>query len=241
MIPIQTTATAMTEKKQGPALRHELKHPLDPIQDFEISTRLRKLFPHDEHACSHGSYRVSSLYFDTPRDKALRQKIDGVNRREKFRLRYYGEDLSFIRLEKKFKINGLCGKKSISISKEEAERLLENDISFLLSSGHPLLIEFYTKIRGQLLLPKAIVSYEREAFLYPPGNVRITLDRKLYTHNDVREFFTFGRPRLDMSEGLSLLEVKYDAFLPEVVRLALQLPRCRTQAFSKYAVCRRIG
>ncbi|MDO4720657.1 MAG: polyphosphate polymerase domain-containing protein [Peptostreptococcaceae bacterium] len=231
----------MTEKKQRPTLRHELKHPLDPMQDFEISTRLRKLFPHDEHACSHGSYRVSSLYFDTPRDQALRQKIDGVNRREKFRLRYYGEDLSFIRLEKKFKINGLCGKRSASISKEEAERLLENDVSFLLSGGHPLLVEFYAKIRGQLLLPKAIVSYEREAFLYPPGNVRITLDRKLYTHNDVHEFFTFGRPRLDMSEGLSLLEVKYDAFLPEVVRLALQLPRCRAQAFSKYAVCRRIG
>ena len=34
----------------------------------------------------------------------LREKVDGVNRREKFRLRYYGKDTSFLRLEKKFKI-----------------------------------------------------------------------------------------------------------------------------------------
>ena len=49
-----------------------------------------KLFPHDPHAGADGTYRVTSLYFDTPYDSALREKLDGVNRREKFRLRYYG-------------------------------------------------------------------------------------------------------------------------------------------------------
>ena len=59
-----------------------------------------------------GSYRVTSLYFDTPYDTALREKLDGVDRREKFRLRYYGELPGFLKLEKKFKVDGLCGKRS---------------------------------------------------------------------------------------------------------------------------------
>ena len=82
-------------------LRHEVKHGINPLDDQEVSQRLRKLFRHDENAGSHGIYRVSSLYFDTPYDKALRQKIDGVNCREKFRLRYYNDNTTFIRLEKK--------------------------------------------------------------------------------------------------------------------------------------------
>ena len=71
-------------------LRHELKHQISPQEDLVLTGRLRRLFPHDAHAGPEGSYRVTSLYFDTPYDAALREKLDGVNRREKFRLRYYG-------------------------------------------------------------------------------------------------------------------------------------------------------
>ena len=100
------TAEPITIKQKPPLkLRHEWKHMVNPADDFLLANRLQKLFRHDETADSHGVYRVSSLYFDTPYDKARRQKLDGVNLREKFRLRYYGDDLSFIRLEKKFKIN----------------------------------------------------------------------------------------------------------------------------------------
>ena len=122
-----------------------------------LSSRLRKLFLHDQNADSHGIYRVSSLYFDTPTDKALRQKIDGVNRREKFRLRYYGDDLGFIRLEKKYKINGLCGKRSTKLTAEQVRQILSGDMDFLLN-GDALMQELYSKMKGQLLTPKTIVS-----------------------------------------------------------------------------------
>ena len=81
--------------------------------------------PRDKNAGAEGSYRITSLYFDTPSDTALRQKLEGVDRREKFRLRYYGEDLSFIRLEKKFKMNGLCGKHSARVTREQVRNILE--------------------------------------------------------------------------------------------------------------------
>ena len=87
-----------------------------------LSQRLEKLFPRDPHAGPEGSYQVVSLYYDDPYDTALRQKLDGVNRREKFRLRYYGEEPAFFKLEKKYKVKGLCGKGACRLSREEGER-----------------------------------------------------------------------------------------------------------------------
>ena len=133
-----------------------------------LARRLRSLFPHDPHAGPDGSYQVTSLYFDTPYDDALREKIDGAGRREKFRLRYYGTEPTFLKLEKKFKINGLCGKRSAQLTLGQAERLLAGEHGFLLESGDPLLTELYSKLRGRCLGPRTVVRYDREAFLYAP-------------------------------------------------------------------------
>ena len=228
----------MIEEKPPLKLRHEYKHILNPHQACILSARLSQLFPRDPYAGHRGSYRVSSLYFDTPYDKALRQKLDGINRREKFRLRYYGDNTSFIRLEKKFKINGLCGKHAAPRTLEQARRLLSGQIDFLLDSGHPLLLEFYSKLRGQLLAPKTVVTYDREAFVYDVENVRLTIDRNL-CGGPAGDFLN-PRPGLGpVSAGLTVLEVKYDAFLPELAALAVQLPNRQSCAYSKYAVCRR--
>lgn len=238
---IMEAIMAATTIKDNPPLRlrHELKHSINPADDLVLSHRLRKLFPHDENADSHGTYRVSSLYFDTPNDRALRKKINGVDCREKFRLRYYNGDTSFIRLEKKVKQGGLCGKRSARVTAEQVERILLGDINFLLESGHPLLIELYSKMRGQLLAPKTIVTYDREAFLYAPGNVRLTIDRNLRTGLGSTDFLDTGLHHAPVSDGLAVFEVKYDAFLPELVAMAVQLPNRKTGAYSKYAVCRR--
>ena len=87
-----------------PRLRHEEKHQVNLREALVLSRRLEKLFPRDPHAGPEGSYQVVSLYYDDPYDTALRQKLDGVNRREKFRLRYYGEEPAFFKLEKKYKV-----------------------------------------------------------------------------------------------------------------------------------------
>ena len=234
-----TTMMMTTEAPRAIPLRHELKHQISPGEDLVLSGRLRKLFSHDANAGPDGSYRVTSLYFDTPYDSALRQKLDGVSRREKFRLRYYGADTSFLRLEKKYKENHLCGKRSAPLTAEQAALLLSGDYRFLLASGEPLLMEFYSKLQGQGLRPKTIVRYEREAFLYAPGNVRITLDRKLCTGLGCVDFLNTEVSLLPALERLTVLEVKYDAFLPDLVRMAVQVPGRQALACSKYALCRR--
>lgn len=85
--------------------RHEWKISLDPGDLFVLRQRLRAVMQPDAHAVD-GRYRIRSLYFDTPEDRALREKLDGVSRREKFRIRYYNGDTGFIQLEKKCKRGG---------------------------------------------------------------------------------------------------------------------------------------
>ena len=104
--------------------RHEWKHEISFGDLLTIRQRLQAVAKPDANAVN-GKYEVRSLYFDTPSDKALREKLDGVSRREKFRIRYYNGDLSIIRLEKKSKQGGLGCKQSENLTAEEARAVSE--------------------------------------------------------------------------------------------------------------------
>ena len=86
--------------------RHELKQEISYLDMLILRQRLLAVMQRDLHAAD-GKYEIRSLYFDNARDKALREKTDGVNVREKFRIRYYNGDSSFIKLEKKTSVRNL--------------------------------------------------------------------------------------------------------------------------------------
>lgn len=221
------------------ALRHEWKHRIDTAGLLALRGRLGAVLQRDPHALG-GSYQVRSLYFDNLADKALREKLESVNHREKFRLRFYNGDLSLLVLEKKTKTNGLCGKAQAPLTIEEARALLEGRHQELGASS-PLLGELRRKMGSQGLRPKAIVEYTREPFLYGPGNVRVTLDYNIRTALSPAGFLDPGCVILPAADAPVILEVKWDAFLPDLVRDLVQLPGTRTSAFSKYAACRLYG
>ena len=221
------------------ALRHEWKHRIDTAGLLALRARLGAVLQRDPHALG-GSYQVRSLYFDNLADKALREKLESVNHREKFRLRFYNGDLSLLVLEKKTKTNGLCGKAQTPLSVEEARALLEGRHQELGVSS-PLLGELRRKMGSQGLRPKAIVEYTREPFLYGPGNVRVTLDYNIRTALSPAGFLDPGCVTLPAADAPVILEVKWDEFLPDLVRDLVQLPGTRTSAFSKYAACRMYG
>ncbi len=221
------------------ALRHEWKHHIDTAGLLALRARLWAVLQRDPHALG-GSYQVRSLYFDNLADKALREKLESVNHREKFRLRFYNGDLSLLMLEKKTKTNGLCGKAQTPLTVEEARALLEGRHQELGASS-PLLGELRRKMGSQGLRPKAIVEYIREPFLYGPGNVRVTLDYNIRTALSPAGFLDPGCVILPAADAPVILEVKWDEFLPDLVRDLVQLPGTRTSAFSKYAACRLYG
>ena len=82
--------------------RHEWKHEINYGDMIALRHRLSTVMQRDVNAVD-GKYFVRSLYFDNAADKALREKLDGINNREKFRIRYYNHDTSLIHLEKKSK------------------------------------------------------------------------------------------------------------------------------------------
>lgn len=217
--------------------RHEYKFRLSPGEYLCLRSRLRAVLPHDPHAGPDGEYFIRSVYFDNADDKALREKLDGTDRREKFRIRWYNGDLSYIALEKKSKRRGLCCKTGCLLTKEELSRLLRGDVSWMKTSGRETAAELAAKMELQGLRPRTVVDYRREPFLFPAGNVRVTLDRDIRGgsfHPDLLERGAFPLP----AGGTVLLEVKYDQFLPDLIRDLVQLDSRSAGAFSKYAACR---
>lgn len=221
-------------------LRHEWKHEINLSDMFVLRQRLRTVMHIDPHAPK-GSYEVRSLYFDNDADKVLREKINGVNYREKFRIRCYNKDLSRIQLEKKSKCNGLGNKQIAVLTKDQAQAVLDGDWSWMLKSSHELIRELYAKMMSQGLRPKTIVDYTREPFVYGPGNVRVTLDYNIRSGLGCTNFLDTGCITIPAGNQVAVLEVKWDAFLPELIRDLVQLKGRQTEAFSKYQVCRMYG
>ena len=219
--------------------RHEYKHEISRGDMLVLRSRLSAVMKRDTHAID-GKYFIRSLYFDNASDKALREKINGVNMREKFRIRYYNNDTSVIHLEKKSKVNGLCLKDSATLTKEMAQAIADGDYGWMMTSDEPLIREFYTKIMGQGLRPKTIVDYIREPFVFAAGNVRVTMDYDIRTGMNCTDFLSSDCITMP-TEDVIILEVKWDEFLPDVIRDIIQLPSCRTGNYSKYAVCRIYG
>ena len=225
---------------KGQRFRHEWKIEITPADRVAIRQRMRAVAKPDAHA-KDGKYRIRSLYFDNASDKALREKIDGVNLREKFRIRYYNGDPSVIHLEKKSKINGLCNKVSAGLTAEEARRIVDGDVAWMAADARALVRELYAKMRAQGLRPKTIVDYDREPFVYAPGNVRVTLDYNIRTGLSRTDFLNADCATVPAGAAPIILEVKWDDFLPAIIRDAVQLPGRRAEAFSKYAQCRIYG
>ena len=220
--------------------RHEWKHEINYADMLTLRTRLSVVMKRDEHAIG-GVYQIRSLYFDNLSDKALREKQDGVNIREKFRIRYYNGDTSFIVLEKKSKINGLCAKKSFQITKEESQKIVDGNLGWMVDSGKPLCQELYSKMMSQGLRPKTIVDYTRDPFVFAPGNVRVTIDYNIRTGAFRTDFLNPETLTLPAGDSPIILEVKWDEYLPDIIKDAVSLPGRRVTAFSKYEQCRIYG
>lgn len=233
--------------KKKESWRHEWKYAISASEKVRIRRMLQVIAQTDQHAVN-GRYRISSLYFDNIWDTALYEKIDGVNDREKFRIRYYDGDTSLIHLEKKRKRNGMCFKSIEEISKDEAQKLIDGDLDWMLEHGNPdkrrivrsLTAELYAKMRCEGIAPKVIVDYLREAYIYDAGNVRVTFDSDLRVGFQCGDFLKSDCELIPAGIPPLIMEVKWNGFLPRIIQDAIRIPNCRpsVQAFSKYAQCR---
>ena len=141
-------------------------------------------------------------------------------------------------LEKKSKRNGLGNKALAALTADEAQQIVNGSWEWMKDADRPLVQELYSKMQSQGLRPKTIVDYTREPFVYAPGNVRVTLDYCLRTGLRSVDFLNPDCVTIPAGNAPVILEVKWDAFLPNIIRDIVQLEGRHTSAFSKYAICR---
>ena len=186
-----------------------------------------------------GSYTVTSLYFDDYSDTHLLDSEDGVSHRNKYRIRIYNGSLDVIKLEVKYKTYNRVFKRSRTITREDAKKLIEGECikDEEQAMDNPVTL-FNLAIRQNLLRPRVVVEYDRNAFVFMPGNVRITFDRNIRCSKDYRGFLenkcTYGM----LQEVNRILEVKYDEFMPMFIAQLLENGSMDQTAYSKYKLCR---
>ncbi len=218
--------------------RVEDKYNCTATELITLQSRVEAVLRPDSNEGGPDGYRITSLYFDDFRDSCLQDTQDGVNRRNKYRIRIYNDSLDVIKLEVKTKRDNRILKHSKSISLAEMKSLMRGERIEDSASGEDPATLFNLAIKTQGLRPRVIVAYERKAYVYEPGNVRITFDRNVRASGRVE---SFGQKNISydfLQEYDKVLEVKYDEFIPDFLLQLLELGNMQQSAYSKYQLCR---
>lgn len=234
----------MSDKAKTPGekgYRHELKYYIT-LGEYELLQRKLSLtMERDVFAKKNGGeYFIRSLYFDDRDDSAFREKLSGIDERDKFRIRIYDMRDDVIKLECKHKSNGYIKKQSIGLSRKEYEKLMSGDRLFLLNRPEPFARRMYLEFAQRALKPAVIVDYTREAFVFPMEDVRVTFDKNVRTGLRSVDMFNAGIPTYPVIDDYGMvLEIKFNRFLPTYIRSLFQLEASQRSAISKYVLCRR--
>lgn len=220
--------------------RHELKFVIN-CNDAEIlKYRLSLLMDVDTNSCNEdNTYFIRSLYFDDIYNSAYYEKIDGLEKREKYRIRIYNFDDSFIRLERKEKNRDLTHKEQAKISKDECIKFLNGDFDSIDTKNNKLLEDFVMKHKFNQIKPDVIVDYRRLAYTYDVEDVRITFDENIKSGRYNYDLFDRDIITYDvLDKNESVLEVKFNNYIPNhIAKVIMTIPSIRL-AVSKFALCK---
>ncbi|QSB11629.1 polyphosphate polymerase domain-containing protein [Lysinibacillus fusiformis] len=226
----------------NPNGRQEIKQAISYPDYALLKTKLQHVMQRDKHAGLDGKYLIRSTYFDNFSNKVLNEKKEGFINRDKYRVRIYGKSSAVINLERKSKRNNVTFKTKCAISQAEYEKMRIGEISWMENDGRGLIRDLYQEMNYNQLRPTTVVDYEREAYIYPFGNVRVTFDSKVQSSLRNTDMFNQNLPMVDVLEpNLVILEVKYDEYLPDIIKYLLQSVDTRAEAYSKYQLSRMYG
>ena len=218
------------------ASRHEEKYIIDYRQYAMIKSRIQCILTPDPHG-DHGTYLITSLYYDDHMDNALAEKQDGLPEHSKFRIRTYGCSDSAIHLERKDKHGIMTHKLSAKLTKEQLYGMLDGQYDLDAFPGKAY--DLVAQMAGGQLIPTVAVRYLRDAYIYPGTDLRLTFDTNLEAiRPDPQSLFSAdftGVPVLDHNS--IIMEIKYGSHLPAFIRKLTNVS-CQQLSVSKYALCR---
>lgn len=221
--------------------RYELKFVISDQAAELLKNQLKQVMDLDEHSVGKDySYKIRSLYFDDVYSNAYFDKLDGVEYRSKYRIRYYNGDDSVIKLECKHKDENMTYKEDCTLKRELIEAILDCRYG-AIKTNNDFLNRFLAEAMVKNLRPSVIVDYKRLAFVYPVSDVRITFDSEIRSGRYNVSLFDENMLTYDvLDDGQQVLEVKCNEFIPaHILSILNSVPMVR-QAVSKFALCRSI-
>ena len=219
--------------------RSERKYFISYPDAARLKTRLDAFLRSDEHG-ENGVYRVKSLYYDTPDGRYYREKLDGLEQRQKLRLRIYDEEQPGAKLELKRKNGDMQHKTSLEVSRTDAESLAKGVYTSLFSYDCENAMKLYTMLTLHRYRPAVIIEYDRAAFSYREFNVRLTLDSRIRSSETNLNLYERHLPWNPVFLDAVILEVKFNQTLPEFIRKLLAPCRLTAVSFSKYCCGRPV-
>lgn len=228
--------------RQNEHFRNELKYICSAAELEILRVRLDSVMKLDSHTDERGWYTIRSIYFDDLQDTFFHENEDGTSPREKWRIRSYNSDPGRITLECKRKEHGMISKTSALLTYDQYQALVAGQRLPIGGTREPVLNRFLGLQQTRNLQPKVIVAYQRRPYVCRLGNVRVTFDCNIASSPAVDDFFAetlVERPVLPA--GMHLLEVKYDAYIPDVIYRIIQMTNMQQVTFSKYYLCRKFS
>lgn len=224
--------------------RHEYKYILSQAQILMEDAKINTIAELDSYVGEQGYYNIRSLYFDDYENSCFMANENGIDNREKYRIRIYNGAKERIKLELKQKCHGMTLKRNCGISLQQCEMLMAGRVPSDIKEDQQVLWKLVYLMETRLMMPKIIVDYDRIPYVYRPddANVRITFDKNIKSINDTNTFLDLrvgGRGILPV--GSALMEVKFDDFIPDEIYSLLQLNGLQVSTFSKYYLCRKFA
>lgn len=172
---------------------------------------------------------INTIYFDDLNFSSIRENLDGVSHKKKYRLRWYGNSkiISMPQFEIKSKIGFVTKKTTYPI---ELNEKIKFNITGINKITNIILNKF--NIRKNIF-PILSTHYLRKYFVSSNKCIRATFDRNLTSHQ------IYGFRNLDFKKDFKnlIFEIKYDRKFDDYVRKNLHNMSVRLTKSSKYIIC----
>lgn len=216
--------------------RKEYKY-LVPNRVIDILIPDLLMHMHYDSFSKDGYYPIYSVYFDTIDLQTFSNKMAGLQHRRKFRVRSYHKDVQSndpVFLEIKEKNTNIISKRRTPLSLAQIQNLITEKENVL--PDNQVVEEWRYELIKSSIKPTLLNSYKRLAFIsdiYP--GLRITIDRDIsYTSTQSLDF-NLPTKKVTWAHDKSVVEIKFDNFVPLFVVEMIRRYSLTSEPVSKYA------